>query len=812
MGSIIMLLCCSNIKKRWLSIVFALISLACGAQNPAVSGKVYDTARQPLAFADVVLKSVQDTANVQTSFTDSNGRFEIATVQPGEYTLIISTLGFETHNTTLQVAGNVTVPDIILKTASKELDNVVIDHKRPVVRRKIDRLEFDVENSILSSENAWEIVKKTPGVTAMGDGLSIRGSSGILVTINDRKVYLTGTELKNLLENTSGEDIKSIEVITTPPAKYEAQGSAVLNIKMKKNVSGGYKASVSGAYVQSMYPKGVVALNQYYKSKKLTLFGGYMFGSGHYYGENNGEVHYYKPDNTLSTVWKSREQANYRAYQQNSYNFTAEYAIDSLNIVSVGTNGFGSLKSTALIDTPTYIYNASGQLDSLYISHNHRDYPQKNSTITGSYEHKFNDKHKIALSSDYTKHYFNQEQDINTNFSLPDAMPYRQQDILSNDTRHIDLLSIQADYNGEAGKTKLEGGMRYGTVDADNNFDYYGEINGVPITNADLSNRFLYDESILAGYIGADREFGKWGFKAGLRGEHTKLEGNLVTTGEVNKQDYFKLFPSVYALYKASDNHQIGFSYGKRIIRPQYGMLNPFRSYNTPYSYSTGDPKLQPAIAHNFSLQYTLKAKYNFDLYYRYEKDPFSEILYQDYATNTTISQFTNISSNLSTGLEFNTNLQVFQWWEVGTMASIGYQENNFQGANGNMQVIDSWTFYANASNRFTLNKKKDLLAEANFFYVSPAVNGAIRTSNMSSLSVSFKKRFFDGNGELSLIFSDIYKGERQTNTTRYANQYSRYKTYGDSQSFRIQFRYRFGNQKLGEGKTRQSTEEQNRL
>jgi hypothetical protein len=141
-----------------------------------------------------------------------------------------------------------------------------------------------------------------------------------------------------------------------------------------------------------------------------------------------------------------------------------------------------------------------------------------------------------------------------------------------------------------------------------------------------------------------------------------------------------------------------------------------------------------------------------------------------------------------------------------------GYQDNSFQGADGNIQKIDRWTFYGNTNNRFTLNKKKDFFSEVSFFYASPTVQGAYKLGDISSLSVSFRKRFWEGNGELSLIFSDIYKGEKQTTTTSYANQYSRYKTYGDSQSFRIQFRYRFGNQKLEDGRTRQTTEEQNRL
>lgn len=810
MGSIINLLF-SGYKKHGLLILFVLLSLNGMAQNPAVSGNVYDIAKQPVAFADVVLKSVQDSIAVKTSFTDENGHFEIKNLPQGDYTFSISTIGFENHTQQITITADTVLPDIRLKAGTKELDNVVINQKRPVVKRKIDRLEFDVENSILSSDNAWEIIRKTPGVDASG-GLSIRGSSGILVTINDRKVYLTGTELKNLLENTSGDDIKSIEVITTPPAKYEAQGSAVLNIKMKKNIGVGYRGGVSGAYVQSMYPKGVVSTNHYYKDNRFAVYGGYMFGSGHYYGESNSTVKYFNPDNSVASVWNTREKSHFRALQQNSYNLTAEYTIDTLNTVTVGANGFSSLKSTANIHNPTYIYDGMGHLDSLYNSRNHRDYPQKNITVNGSYEHKINNLHKITVGSDITQYYYNQDQQITADFSLPDEAPYRQNVISSGDTRRINLFSAQADYIGQLDGSNVEAGLRYGSVSANNDFNYLDVTTGNPNPNLDMENRFLYDEHILAGYVGLDKEIGKWGLKAGLRGEHTRLEGNSQSTGEVNTQDYFKLFPTVYALYKASDNHQIGASYGKRIVRPQYSALNPFRSYNTPYSYSAGDPRLQPTITHNFNLQYTLYSKYNFDLYYRYEKDPTMDVAYQDYDTNTLVRQVTNIDKNTAFGLDFNTNLEIFPWWQFGVQASVVHLANTFQGVDGNLYVNKKAAFNGDTNNRFTLNKKKDFFGELNFGYGSPRVIGTFTISGISTMSVSFKKQFFQNRAELAFIFSDIYRGEKQRFTTSYANQYSTSYDYGDSQSFRIQFRYRFGNQKLEGGKQRQTTEEQNRL
>ncbi|KGO94212.1 TonB-dependent receptor [Flavobacterium subsaxonicum] len=789
-------------------ILLLLFSLRAMAQSPGVSGNVKDAAKNPVAFADVVLLQVQDSAVYKATLTTEAGRFAITGITPGNYILKISALGFADYKKPIAIEGATEVSDVILNETAKELNDVVINSKRPVVRRKIDRLEFDVENSILSSDNAWEILKKTPGVTVGMNGLSIRGSSGILVTINDKKVYLTGTELKNLLENTNGEDIKSVEVITTPPAKYEAQGSAVLNIKMKKNGSKGYKASLSGAYVQTMYPKGVVSTNHYYKNNKFSVYGGYMFGSGHYYNESDTEVRYSDAAGNTQSIWKSREEANYRATSQNSYNLTAEYQLDTLNTVNVGVNGFFSLKSTAHFDGNTSIYGAGGQLDSIYTTHNHRDYPQKNNTINGSFEHKFTDKNKLTFSSDFTRHYFNQDQGVLAAFSLPGLDPYRINNIISGDTRRISLFSAQADFNGEKEGYTIEAGLRYGLVNAKNQFSYLNDSQ----SDMAMDNRFLYDESVFAGYTSLNKEFGKWSLQAGLRGEYTHLKGNSVTTAEVNKQNYFKVFPTLYAMYKANDNNQIGLSYGKRIIRPQYSALNPFRLYANPYAYSTGDPRLQPAISHNFSLLYTLKEKYNFDVYYNYEKKPSMEITYQDYATSTLVTQFTNIKDNRALGLSFNTNIDVFAWWQQGWQADVSYLENTFQGPDGGFYTNKKWNASTSLNNRFNLSRKKDWLAEANFFYQSASVQGTNNYGQISSLSMSLKKIFWEGKAELAVIFSDIYKGQRQTITTRYANQYSYTDNYADTQTFRLQFRYRFGNQKL-EGKTaRQDSEEKGRL
>jgi hypothetical protein len=793
-------------------ILLLLLPLLSIAQEFDIKGVVKDQSTQTIPFVNVALLQVTDSTTVASTLSTETGTFYLRSIT-GSYLIKISGLGFDDYYQSVILEQDTDLKTIIINEVAHDLDNVVINARRPIVKRKIDRLEFDVENSALSSTNAWEILRKTPSVTASANGtLTVRGSTGIMVTINDKRVYLSGEELKQLLENTNGEDIKSVEVITNPPAKYEAQGSTVINIKMKKNNLEGYKGSISSAYVQSMYPKGVASTSHYYKGKKLALSGGYSFGAGTYFRQGKDVVYYLGEQDEVKSKWISIFNRKNKSLAQNSYRLNAEYAIDSLTTITAGANGFISLNSYGKYNIPTYIYNATGQLDSLYITQNDRKTPSRTASYNAGVERILSNKGKILISTDYTRYYNNEYQDIKSSFSLPQAAPYRATRFVSDNVQRIELFSAQLDYSVEKDGNVFETGAKFGDVRANNNLDYKDDVNGALIINSGRTSRFLYDENIYAGYASFSKEIDKWSLKAGLRGEYTSLEGNSVSSNEINTQNYFKLFPTLYALYKPVDGQEIGFSYGKRISRPQYSWLNPFRSYYNSYSYFTGDPKLQPTIIHNVSLLYTLKSKYNFDLYYRYSKNPSMEISFQDYATTTVIYRFTNIKSKVAYGVDFNTNFEFYPWLTTSVQAGANYIDDTFQGIDGVLYNNTAFNYSGSINNRLTLNKDSGFAAEVNWFYSSPSVQGTFTISRVSDLSISVSKKVLKNKGEVILLVSDIYRGQKQRVTTNYSNQYNYFDDYSDTQSVRLSFKYNFGNQTMKAAPVKQTTEEQDRL
>lgn len=787
--------------------VLLLMPMLCLSQNFKFSGSVVNHKKEPIAFASVSLTNQSDTLVRKVGVVNEKGIFEIGSVPKGSYSMQVKSVGFAIHSEIIAVENDIEKKEVVLQELVTKLEEVVVSSKKPTLKRKMDRLEFNVENTILSNNNAWEILKKTPGVTVSGGDLSIRGSKGILVTINDKKVYLTGEELKAMLEGTNGDNIKSVEVITNPPAKYEAAGSAVLNIKMKKNTKEGYKGTLTTAYVQSIYAKYVASTSQYYKMKKLSFFGSYMLGSGTYLRQGEDVVHF----DEQQTTWKSIMNRKNKSLSQNTYRLNAEYEIDSLNTLSFGTDGFISQKNSGFYVVPTTIYNSQNQIESSYVTTNERKPMSRNSSYNLSFEHTLGAKESLIFSSDYT-HYNNSiKQDVNTIFNFLGTPVYASR-FVNDNNQEIKLFSSQLDYNLEKDTSTFETGVKFGNVKAKSKLLFQEDEANILVNKPEKSNVFDYNENILAAYGSFSKELKKWSLKAGLRAEYTQLEGVSVNPKEANAQNYLKFFPTFYAMYKPSEGNEIGISYGKRITRPNYGWLNPSKSYYNQYSYFIGDAGLKPTITHNFSLLYTLQRKYNFDLYYRNEKNPSMEISFQDNATNIVVYHFTNIKKDQAVGLDFSCNLELRPWWTVGLQSGIKYTEDVFQGIDSQFYKNDVWSFSSSMNQQFMLNKKKDFTAEVDFWYSSPSVQGTFTITGSSSLEMSCKKKFWNKNAEVSLILSDIYRGEKSIVSTKYANQNNYFYDYSDTQSFRIGFKYYLGNQKLKNKTEKEKTEEQKRL
>ncbi|ROH95582.1 outer membrane beta-barrel family protein [Chryseobacterium daecheongense] len=755
-----------------------------------------------------VAVEVYDSQNklIKTLITDGHGNFVLEGITGDSAKLIVNDLEYARLEKVFNPEKQDVPLILILKKETQDIQAVTLTKQKPLVKRKIDRLEFNVENSNITSLNVWEILKKTPGVTANNDVLGIKGSTSILVTINDKKVMLTGDELKNFLENIQGEELKSVEVITNPPAKYEASGNAILNIVMKKNTIEGYRGIFSSKYIQTQYAKGAVGVSQYYKKNKLSVMGSYNLARGTYYREGTDHVYYVEDQ----TRWVSTMNRKDRNKGQNTLNFNAEYEADSLTNISLNYSGYFSPKSYGIYNVPTLIYNAQNIAESDYTTINDHHSRSINNTLSFQADRKINEKSRLTWTGYFASNNLMRYQNVLTYLNFINQSP-EINNFINQNKNNVQLYSTQADYQWKNDQWQLESGSKYSFVKTRNQLDFSDNNNGELQYRPDKSNTFNYKEHNFALYTSLAYNPGKWNFKAGLRAEKTDLEGVVSEPYEVNKDSYWKLFPTLYIQYSTSNNHQFGLSYGKRISRPSYSSLNPAKSYYNLFSYYQGDPKLKAAIIHNFNFTYTWK-EWNFDLYYNKEINPSMEISLQEPSTNSLIYHYTNIEKGQTFGLSLYKNLKIKPWWNISLSENFEYAENYFIGVDNVLYKNKVWNWFSDVSVVFILDKSSDWKLETGHRYYSPSIQGTFSISGSSSTYLVMNKKFFNKKLEASLLFNDIFRTSREKISTKYANQDNFFMDYRDTQSFTVSLKFNFGNQSVKNTKTIKKVEEQGRM
>ncbi len=778
----------------------ALIS----AQQQKAEGVVMNTENGKLSFVKIEVYNSQN-ALIKELKTDENGKFVLEGIEKQDVKLIVKNQGYSLFEKKLDLKEPEPL-NIILKKESHEIEGVVMTKRKPLVKRKVDRLEFNVENSNISSLNAWEILKNTPGVTISNSALSVKGSTGILVTINDKKVMLTGDELKNLLENTQGEEVKSVEVITNPPAKYEASGSAVLNIVLKKNKIEGYRGILSSKYIQTQYAKGVFGISQYYKKNKLSLMGSYYRGLGTYYREGTDYVNY--PES--QTRWISTMNRKDKNNNQNTLNFNAEYELDSLTNISLNYSGYFSPKSFGVYNVPTLIYNQQDIVESNYTTINDHRSRSINNAVSFQIDRKLNKKSSLTWINYFTGNNADKYQNVITYLNFAGQVP-KEDNFITKNKADVRLYSTQFDYQWKGDQLELESGAKYSFVKTNSKLDFSDNENGELQYRPEKGSVFDYKEHNFALYSSLAYNIGKWNFKGGLRAEMTDLEGVVSEPYELNKNNYWKFFPTFYVQYTTENKQEFGFSYGKRISRPSYSWLNPAKSYYNLFSYYQGDPKLKATITHNLNITYSWK-EWNVDLYYRKEIYPSMEISYQEPSTNSLIYYFTNIEKGEAFGLSLYKNFQVKPWWNIIVSENLEHNENYFKGIDGVIHKNRVWNLASNISTSFTLDKNSDWKMEIGHRYYSPGIQGTFRISESSATYLVVNKKFFNKKLEASLLFNDIFKTSQEKISTKYANQDNYFIDYRDTQSFTFSLKFNFGNQSVKNAKTIKKTAEQERL
>ena len=770
-------------KKRHL-IAFLLIILF---QNQVISqikisGQIKDEKNNPVEFIEIQLQN-KDSIIFKSELTNAEGKFIIET-EKGEYSLLVRQLGVIYHEQKINVIQDTYIGIINITEKEQQLQEVVITAKKKLIERKVDKLIFNVENSISASGgDAIDALKITPRVKVKNDNISMIGKNNMSVMLDDKLILLTGDELINFLKSIPSDNIKSIEVITTPPAKYDAEGnSGLINIKLKKSKLNQWNASLRSSYIQSTYPKGSFGGNFDYQKNKLSLYSNLNYVNGSNAPVETNKIYY------PLGLWN---EENKRRDFQNSVNgrIGADYKISEK--FSVGMQYLGSFSKPKIAENSlTTIYNqTNSQIDS-YIN-------------TLSENLGKNNNHSLNLNSTVVFDTIGRKMNINLDyfkFKNDDNRIFNTINLLSaNNTSLQDIQNYSAkiDFEHPLKWINLSYGGKLSFIKTQNNVNYFDTTLGTPIFDPTQSNEFNYDENTQAIYLNGTKKLNeKWETQLGFRLENTQTEGVSKTLNQKNTNSYAKLFPTFYLTYTPNEKNSFSINYNKRINRPSYNRLNPFRWYSNPFSYTEGNPFLQPSFSNNLELNYTFNDNWSNSIYYSHTDNGFEQITIVDNTDNIqkTIAQnfFKTTIIGISESYTYNklkwlSSTFSFDWNYSKSESLIPITNQNLNGSNA----------YFSISNDFNLNKNKTLLFNFSYWYNFKGTSDLDKNNSYSQLDASIKYFAFDKKLQISFNANDILSTNRPIYTSFTNNIQIDYKNYYDVRLFRLSLVYKFGNKNI---------------
>ena len=779
-----------------------------------VRGQIVDKENQPVSFANVVLLNAKDSVSViKGMISEDDGSFLFEEIENRPYVLKISFLGFADYIKRFEVEGNTNLGKIELQETSNSLDEVTVKARKPKIERKIDRISFNVENSVISSLNTYEILKRTPGVIVSQGELLVKNRPAT-VYINDRKVYLSTAELEQLLSGLSGENVKSVEVITTPPARYEAEGSgAILNIVMSKNPSIGYKGSVNASNTVAVLPKYSLGTSQYYKTNNLNAFASYNFNANNIYKNDESNVTYFEPDGSENSTWLGDFERDTKNYAH-SLNTILDFTLSEKSSLSLSANLNFTPKNDSDLRGQTDIYSASGSLDSLFTTDSRLENEAKNMLFNADFSTSLGENGaKLSAQVNYIRYDKDQDQDLNTTYFYGNGDEIRNNIIMTRAMQNSDIYTGQVDITTNMGSLPVETGIKYAGITSNSALDFYNNTFALQVD--ELSDALDYDENIYAAYFSTSKDLGKWSLKAGLRGEYTDITGISAQNGLVNDQDYFQLFPTFYAMRSIGEESSISLEYNRRIERPRFQSLNPFQYYINENNVKEGNPALVPGIANKVLFNYSYKGALFFDLYWdRVDHSP-SVLSFQDNQKQLLRTVNDNLDYTQQFSLDITYANFVTNWYYLYGYLSGFYMENQIYARESAAETytIDTFSAFLNVGNYFYFGGDGTFSGNVNTYFLPNILAGSYKYENPQfGLDLGLRKTFMNNKISVSINAEDILRTMNIPMQSQYLNQDNGF--YAISETRRITFgvRYNFGNFRLNDNNRAINADEETRL
>lgn len=763
-------------KKILLS---AIILLPAALFSQTITGKITQTGKA-ISYVEVI--AVKDQKK-QTAISDEKGNYSLRLSENGNYTIKLIHDGMEVSNTDVAVNGDEKQDFFIEEKKEKQIEGVTLTARKKLIERKADRLVFNVANSVASQGmDGADALATTPLVKVDENaGVSIAGKSGVAIMINERILNLSSAELVTYLKSLRSENIEKIEVITAPPAKYEAQGnSGLINIVLKKNQNLGWNGSFTTGFQQQTYSGFSNSTTINYQNEKLrsslklrqSKYQKHSFENYRITGAEGLKSHDDRID--FGDGLGANLSVDYQLGKKSNIGLIYDYGVGHSNMDIQNTSDY--------FQNDNYTNTLS-----TYAEHRGKSTQQ---TISAYYDVKFGKRdNKLSITGNYFSNLPKTTIDFTTIENSGDQFIVKSPSVVD-----YKIYSGQADLTLPYEFAKTEAGIKFTNFDNNSSIFYQNLEDGNYVTDALKSNEFKYNEKNYAAYFSLEKSFNeKWSAKVGLRYEYSTVNGNSLTSGQQSESSYGKFFPTAYVSYKSDENNTFSLNYSKRINRPGFRAINPYRWYINVNSFFTGNPFLQPSFNHNFEFSHVYKGKLSTTLYFQRTLDGFGQLASLSGENRT--STFFNYFNQNSIGATINYSDTFFKRWEANYSADLSYTDMNVFTTDASSKKGYGYDF--DIQNNISLNEKKTVQLIANYWFRLPSNSGNVRWDFVGNFTAGVKMNLMDKNLQINVFVSDIFKQSRSKGEIFYTTGSHYFNNYYDARRLTVSATYTFGNKKV---------------
>ncbi len=791
-----------KIKNQLLLGILCLIYNVCMAQNGVIKGKTVLSDQSSADAVLITLLQAKDNTLVKTQISEPDGSFEFTKLTNDNYLVVIEDEKYKPFQSQTIVISTekqlVVLPITLTKNEANALNEVVIQKKKAFVENKIDKTILNVDALISASGgDAMEVLEKAPGIIVDDNGtITFKGKTGVSVFIDGKPTYLSGADLESYLKSLPASTLNQIELMTNPPAKYDAAGGAgVINIITKKAKAKGFNGSFTSRVSQGKRPRSREGVNLNYLNDNIRIFG----NIGHAYQDSFTDLYIFRrfknPDLTTKSLFDQYSLIGRRSQTTNA-SLGLDYYISKKSTIGVGLTGiFKSGKQKS--DVSSILSDASSVLDSTIVAKNREKEKFRNGGINLNYRYDIDSiGTKFTVDFDYLRYSTETNQTFNNTVFQPDNSISNQDELLGDLPSKIDIYSFKSDYSHPLKNDGvIEAGYKISISNTDNSADYRNVVNNVPVPNYDMSNHFKYNEIINAGYVNFNTSYKRFTFQTGLRLENTYSKGNQLGNIEKPasqfKRSYTNLFPTVYVQYKLDSigNNLISVSYGKRINRPYFQDLNPFVSPLDKFTFYSGNPYLNPSFTHSYELSYHYKEYFSTTLSYSDLKDDIGETI--EINQGIYYSRPGNIGKSKFYSINFTADIPIFKWWKANLYSEVTYSE--FKSRLYTEDLNTSGTFWSSSYNN-TFIFSKNWSGEIGGNYQTKIISTQFVLGARGVVNLGVKTKILNGKGSLKFSVNDAFYGSivhGQINNLQLTD--ARWVNRPDSRFAALTFTYSFG-------------------